>query len=128
MTNQHEIERLASAVLTEALIDDPFYAAITIDFENDAVARRAALTDYFHYSLREGYHIGTVTLDAHGAAIWTLPQSIEARHLQPCSARAVLPTIERSSTSWNRLRIPLCLRGVGTCRFWAWPRRNRVGD
>ncbi len=80
MTNQHEIERLASAVLTEALIDDPFYAAITIDFENDAVARRAALTDYFHYSLREGYHIGTVTLDAHGAAIWTLPQSIEAAH------------------------------------------------
>ncbi len=68
------IER-AAAILTDALIADPFYAAISVDFEGDAVARRAVLTDYFHYSLREGYEIGAVTLETHGAAIWTLPQS-----------------------------------------------------
>ena len=80
MTDQNKIERLASAVLADALIADPFYAAISVDFEGDAVARRAVLTDYFHYSLREGYEIGMVTLESHGAAIWTLPQSIEAAH------------------------------------------------
>lgn len=77
MTDQNDIERLASAILAEALIEDPFYAAITLDLEDDAVARRMVLADYFHYSLREGYQIGTVTLEAHGAAIWTLPQPIE---------------------------------------------------
>ncbi|MBP7686951.1 MAG: GNAT family N-acetyltransferase [Thermoflexales bacterium] len=77
MTDQCKIERLASAVLADALIADPFYAAISVDFEGDIVARRAALIDYFHYSLREGYEIGVVTLEAQGAAIWTVPQSTE---------------------------------------------------
>lgn len=77
MTDQNEIERAASAILTDALIADPFYAAISVDFEGNVMARRAVLIDYFAYSLREGYEIGAVTIEAHGAAIWTLPQSIE---------------------------------------------------
>jgi len=76
VTDDH-IEREAAVILTDALIADPFYAAISVDFEGDAIARRAALIDYFHYSLREGYQIGAVTLEVYGAAIWTLPQPIE---------------------------------------------------
>lgn len=77
MTDQSKIERLASAVLADALIADPFYAAISVDFEGNVVARRTALINYFHYSLREGYEIGVVNIEPHGAAIWTLPQPIE---------------------------------------------------
>jgi ribosomal protein S18 acetylase RimI-like enzyme len=77
VADEHGVEQLAAAVLAEALVDDPFYAAITIDFETDDVARRAALMGYFLYSLREGYRTGAVVIpagDPFGAAIWTLPQ------------------------------------------------------
>ncbi len=72
--NSDRIERAAALILADALLDDPFYAAITVDFDGDAVARRAVLTDYFHYSLREGYTLGAVKIETCGAAIWTLPQ------------------------------------------------------
>ncbi len=75
MTDQNEVEQLAVTALAEALIADPFYAAVTIDRESDEAARRAILAEYCRYSLREGYQIGTVTLDSFGAAIWNLPQS-----------------------------------------------------
>jgi ribosomal protein S18 acetylase RimI-like enzyme len=77
VADEHDVEQLAAAVLAEALYDDPFYAAVTTDFETDEVARRAALTEYFLYSLREGYRTGVVVMpdgDPYGAAIWALPQ------------------------------------------------------
>jgi GNAT superfamily N-acetyltransferase len=77
MTDANEREQLAALALAEALRDDPFYAAITIDFVADEAARRAVLTEYCRYSLREGYRIGAVVIlddDPHGAAIWNLPQ------------------------------------------------------
>ena len=66
-------DRLAAEALTAALIDDPFYAAITLD----AIDRHEALTKYFEYSLWEGRQLGTVVVpdgDPYGAAIWNLPQ------------------------------------------------------
>ena len=77
MADLNELERLAVTALAEALRDDPFYAAITVDFEADEAARRAVLTEYCRYSLREGYHLGAVVIlddDPYGGAIWTLPQ------------------------------------------------------
>ena len=77
MAHANERERLAAMALAEPLRDDPFYAAIAIDFEADEAARRAVLTAYCRYSLREGHHIGAVIIlndDPHGAAIWNLPQ------------------------------------------------------
>ncbi len=79
VTDQNEVERLATTALAEALYADPFYAAITIDFEDDEVARRAVLAEYCRYSLREGHQIGVVTIpnDVYGAAIWNLPQPLD---------------------------------------------------
>ena len=77
MIDRDEHDRLAATALAEALRDDPFYAAITVDFETDETARHAALTEYCRYSLREGRQIGTVIIldeNPHGAAIWNLPQ------------------------------------------------------
>ncbi len=80
MTDQNEVERLAATALAEALYADPFYAAITIDFEADEMARRAVLAEYCRYSLAEGHQIGVVTIpnDVYGAAIWNLPQPPDA--------------------------------------------------
>lgn len=51
------LEQVSSA-LTESLIDDPFYRAITEDFGTDLAARRHALSRYFHYSLEEAERTG----------------------------------------------------------------------
>ncbi|MFN8595302.1 MAG: GNAT family N-acetyltransferase [Anaerolineae bacterium] len=77
MANEPEVERKVAAALADALIADPFYAAITIDFAGDEIRRRAVLAVYCRYSLLEGYHIGKVVVpdgEPYGAAIWTLPQ------------------------------------------------------
>lgn len=76
VTDQIEIERRVATALADALIGDPFYAAITIDFAADEIRRRAVLAVYCRYSLQEGYHIGKTVIakDAAGAAIWNLPQ------------------------------------------------------
>jgi len=68
-----------SSVLTslvEALEDDPFYVAITIDFSSDDDRRRAVLAAYFDYSMKEGERLGCCTVlpdDDRGVAIWTKP-------------------------------------------------------
>ena len=70
----------ASSALTESLIDDPFYQAITADFAGDLAARKQALTLYFHYSLMEAQRTGRCILapdPALGAAAWLLPRSPE---------------------------------------------------
>lgn len=80
MTDECNVEPLVAAILAEALWDDAFYTAITVDSEADQMARRAVLTEYFRYSLREGYQIGIVIIpdgDPYGAAIWTLPQPLD---------------------------------------------------
>jgi GNAT superfamily N-acetyltransferase len=77
MIDRDEYDKLAAAALAEALRDDLFYAAITVDFEPDEATRDAVLTEYCRYSLREGRQIGAVVIlddDPHGAAIWNLPQ------------------------------------------------------
>ena len=44
--------------LADALIVDPFYLAISVDFEHDMPARKAVLADYFAYSLGEAARTG----------------------------------------------------------------------
>jgi GNAT superfamily N-acetyltransferase len=77
MIDTNERDWLAATALAESLRDDPFYAAITVDFEADAAARHKVLTEYCRYSLREGYQISTVVIledNPHGGAIWNQPQ------------------------------------------------------
>ena len=67
----------ASTALTESLLDDPFYWAITDDFGTDLVARKQALSRYFHYSLEEAERTGRCVVapdPSLGAAAWLLPR------------------------------------------------------
>lgn len=67
-----------STSLVDALENDPFYAAITVDFSGDDVQRREALGAYFDYSMKEGEMFGCCTTlqgDDRGAAIWIKPRS-----------------------------------------------------
>ncbi len=67
--------------LAASLADDPFYLAITADFAPDAQGRRAVLSQYLDYSLREAQRSGQCTLlqdERLGAALWTLPRPAEA--------------------------------------------------
>jgi GNAT superfamily N-acetyltransferase len=70
----------ASYGLTESLINDPFYCAITVDFETDLAARKHALSHYFYYSLVEAERTGRSVVAPDptlGAAAWLLPRSYE---------------------------------------------------
>ncbi len=75
----------ASWSLVEALEDDPFYRAITIDYAADPARRRAALQAYFTCSMAEGISLGRLTLlpgDDRGAAVWLLPATLAPPALQ----------------------------------------------
>lgn len=96
MTDANEVERLAALALAEALRDDPFYAAITVDFEADEAARRAVLMEYCRYSLREGDQIGMVVIladDPHGGAIWILPQPLEVAQQAAAAKHAAFASL-----------------------------------
>jgi GNAT superfamily N-acetyltransferase len=68
----------ASVALAEALLEDPFYWAITEGFRDDLAARKHALSRYFYYSLEEAERTGRciVAPDPRlGAAAWILHRS-----------------------------------------------------
>jgi hypothetical protein len=63
-----------AASLVEALELEPFYLAITRDFEGDRARRREALRTYFEYSMTEGRSLGCCTVlpdEPIGAAVWS---------------------------------------------------------
>ena len=72
----------ASFTLVDALHDDPFYLAISVEYEKQPTLRRLRLAEYFSYSLEEASILGRcVHLQdwSLGAAAWLLP-SDEQRH------------------------------------------------
>jgi ribosomal protein S18 acetylase RimI-like enzyme len=62
--------------LADALINDHFYAVITIDYQNDPLERHARLAEYFRCSIAEGQRLGVCILPEHGlgASVWLKPQ------------------------------------------------------
>lgn len=63
--------------LTDALQDDPFYAALTPDLYTRDATWRAILRAYFAYALYEAGAYGKIEIEPQtraGAAIWLLPQ------------------------------------------------------
>jgi GNAT superfamily N-acetyltransferase len=78
---EHEPLDPASYSLVEALTDDPFYAAISVE-QKEPAARRRGLAGYFSYSLEEARLLGRcLHLDDRsiGAAAWLLPGNEERR-------------------------------------------------
>jgi ribosomal protein S18 acetylase RimI-like enzyme len=65
--------------LSAAMINDPFYGAITIDYEDNPAERLARLGEYFRYSIDEGHQVGVCVLPEHqlGASVWLKPQPPE---------------------------------------------------
>ncbi|MGJ7611677.1 MULTISPECIES: GNAT family N-acetyltransferase [unclassified Variovorax] len=69
---------LSTPALADALIVDPFYLAISVDFEHDMHQRKAMLAAYFAWSLGEAARTGRclTTEDPElGAAAWLLPRA-----------------------------------------------------
>jgi GNAT superfamily N-acetyltransferase len=70
----------ASSIAVAALEDDPFYRSICAPYDGNTVRRRAVLAKYFDYSIQEGRELGRcvhLAHEAHGVAVWLLPQSPE---------------------------------------------------
>lgn len=71
---------VTAPAVAAALIDDPFYQAITFDCGADVEGRLSLLSRYFEYSLQEADRTGRCTVHeepALGAAAWILPRSPE---------------------------------------------------
>ena len=67
----------AGASVVAALESDPFYLAISAGHARDPERRRAALAEYFAYSIQEGQQAGRCVRPgdpALGVAVWLLPQ------------------------------------------------------
>jgi ribosomal protein S18 acetylase RimI-like enzyme len=83
----------ACAAAVSALERDPFYRCLTSEFGSDDLRRRAALTEYLEYSIRQGTRIGRVVhleeADL-GVAVWALPQADEVRDRERARKRAYL--------------------------------------
>lgn len=70
-------DRVTVRALVESLFDNPFYQAVSIDFERDTERRKQVLESYFDYSLVEAKRTGRLQVGAPsepGAALWHLPQ------------------------------------------------------
>ena len=79
--------------LVAALIDDPFYRAITVDCGVDVAARCSVLSQYFEYSLEEADRTGRCIVHedaAIGAAAWLLPRAGEVEAAEASAKAAYL--------------------------------------
>lgn len=86
-------ESLSAPALADALIIDPFYLAISVDFEHDMPRRKAVLASYFAYSMGEAERSGRcLTLEdrASGAAAWLLPRADAAEAAESAAKHAFL--------------------------------------
>lgn len=64
----------ACAALAEALFNDPFYQAVTIDHAANTVRRLQVLAHYCALAMDEAAAVGDVQVaDPHGAALWITP-------------------------------------------------------
>jgi GNAT superfamily N-acetyltransferase len=83
----------SAPALADALIVDPFYLSISVDFEHDMPRRKAVLASYFAYSMAEAERGGRcLTPDDRrlGAAAWLLPRGDEVEAAESAAKHAFL--------------------------------------
>ena len=110
----------ASAALTEALLDDPFYEAIAEGLKHDLEARKGGLMSYFQYSLAEAERTGRCVFaddPGLGAAAWLLPRSADVDAAESAAKAAFLAESLGSRGAENyyrivRFMVPLAARLV----------------
>lgn len=86
-------DSLSTPALADALIVDPFYLAISVDFENELPARKAVLAAYFAYSLAEARRTGRCETPEDrelGAAAWLLPRTAQVDAQESAAKHAFL--------------------------------------
>ncbi len=86
-------DRLIARNLAVALVGDPLYIAISVDFSADPESRLRGLEGYFAYSMDEGRRLGRciVAKDCEdGAAVWLLPAEDEVRRASAAAKRIFL--------------------------------------
>jgi GNAT superfamily N-acetyltransferase len=84
---------LSTPALADALIVDPFYLAISVDFAHDMRQRKAVLAAYFAYSLDEAARTGRCLVPEDrelGAAAWLLPRADEVDAAESAAKNAFL--------------------------------------
>ncbi len=92
--------------LVAALLDDPFYQAITADCGVDVAARCSMLTQYFEYSLREADRTGRCIVHedpALGAAAWLLPRPPQVEAAEASAKAACLAEL-LGPRGWDNYR------------------------
>ena len=98
----------ACASAVAALEHDPFYRSISEQFTHEEIRRRAALTEYFDYSIRQGMRVGRVArLDETriGVAVWLLPQSAAVAERERLQKERFLPGVlgEQGYLNYHRM-------------------------
>jgi GNAT superfamily N-acetyltransferase len=95
------------ASLVEALIDDPFYRAVTIESAEDEERRQAVLAEYFDLAITEARGIGEVQYaGADGAAIWhTNKANVSDAAIYTITRKQALAKLLGSTGFDNYLRI-----------------------
>lgn len=84
---------LSTPALADALIVDPFYLAISVDFEHDMAQRKAVLAAYFGYSMDEAARTGRCLVPDDptlGAAAWLLPRADDVDAAESAAKQAFL--------------------------------------
>jgi hypothetical protein len=81
----------ASFSLVDALQEDPFYIAISVEYENEPALRRLRLAEYFSYSLEEAriwgrwVHLAHRSIGASGQRLGCCPGTKHLGSNQPCT-------------------------------------------
>ncbi len=113
-----ENHEIIAEALVDALIDEPFYLAITVDLpplspdtqkagtgtqttevvttKKAGTGRRAKLVRYFEYSMEEGERLGALVVpqaDTFGAAVWLFPNSPEVLQKSEREKKAFLEVL-----------------------------------
>ena len=115
----------ATSALADALIVDPFYLAISVDFAADPAARKAVLASYFGYSLGEAARTGRClsTPDVSvGAAAWLLPRDSATDARESAAKKQFLAATlsPRGLQEYNRIVSFMTPNARSVVPPWAW--------
>jgi GNAT superfamily N-acetyltransferase len=118
-------ESLSTPALADALIVDPFYLAISVDFEHDMPARKAVLAAYFAYSLGEAARTGRclTTEDGRlGAAAWLLPRTDDVDAAESAAKNEFLASAlgPRGRDNYHRIVEFMAARAPAVVPVGAW--------
>jgi GNAT superfamily N-acetyltransferase len=121
----HSHPESAINALTESLIGDPFYLAISDEFRNDPARRRDVLARYFDYSMTESAAAGRLLVwpdPPVAAAVWSLPQdAANAQWLAEKKAEFVREALgSRGAEAYHRIIGFMAPRAASVIEETAW--------